>query len=96
MDTIHDLYLWKLSKRLRKRYDRVETNVIINKKSRTVAEIDILAYDAGKAHVYEVKCSFRYTKAKQQFKKIRKHYEGEIKKFFLYCGRADQLIEISV
>ena len=92
--TIHDLYVWKLSKELSKQYDDVSTNVILHQKSRVAAEIDILAKKNGEVHVYEVKCSLRLTKARQQFKKISKYYTQDIKKFFLYCGSSDSLLEI--
>ena len=93
-ETIHDLYVWKLSKDLQERYDSVKTNVVIHKKRRVACEIDILATKGGVTHVYEVKVSLRITKAKSQFKKIQKYYEQSIDKFFLYCGSSDSLLEI--
>ncbi|MFT4250762.1 MAG: hypothetical protein ACMXYD_05365 [Candidatus Woesearchaeota archaeon] len=93
-ETIHDLYVWKLSKDLQKQYDTVETNVVIHKKRRVACEIDILATKAGVTHVYEVKVSLRITKARSQFRKIRKYYSESIDKFFLYCGSSDSLLEL--
>lgn len=93
--TIHDLYVWKLSKELRKRYDDVSTNVVLRQESRVAAEIDILAKRDGEVHVYEVKCSLRLTKARQQFRKISKYYSEDISKFFLYCGSSDSMLELA-
>lgn len=93
--TIHDLYVWKLSKDLSERYDSVSTNVVLHKGKRVAAEIDILAVKGDVTHVYEVKVSLRITKARHQFKKIAKYYEDSIEKFFLYCGSSDSLLELS-
>ena len=94
-ETIHDLYVWKLSKELSKEYEDVTTNVILRQRSRVAAEIDILAKKNGEVHVYEVKCSLRLTKARQQFRKISKYYQEEISKFFLYCGSSDSMLELA-
>ena len=88
--------MWKLSKELSKDYESVQTNIELSNTKRTLAEIDILAEKDGEVHVYEVKKSYRPTKAKQQFRKIRKYYAKTIAKFYLYCAEADMLVELSV
>lgn len=94
--TLHTLFVWKLSKELEKQYDNISTNVELHGKRRVLAEIDILAERNGEVHVYEVKKSHRPTKARQQCKKIKKHYERRISRFFLYSAEADQLLELTV
>jgi len=93
---LHALYVWKLSKELQKDYSSVQTNVELSNRRRILAEIDILAEKDGEVHVFEVKKSYRPTKAKEQFRRIRKHYAGNIAKFYLYCAEADMLIELRV
>lgn len=93
--TIHDLYVWKLSKDLSEHYDSVSTNVVIYQGKRVAAEIDILAQKKDCIHVYEVKVRLRITKARRQCKKIQKYFDENIDKFFLYCGSSDSLLEIA-
>ncbi len=92
--TIHELFVWKLSKELARDYDRVRTNVFLHDDRRVLAEIDVLAEKDGEVHVYEVKKSLRPTKARLQFRKIRKHFAGDIAKYFLYAADADRLLEL--
>ena len=62
-----------------------------------MAEIDILATKNGKHDIYEVKCSYRYTKAKQQLDKIRKHMKRqnkEVRNAFFFCAESGLLVEL--
>lgn len=93
---LHALYIRKLSKELQKDYESIETNIELSSRRRVLAEIDILAEKDGEVHVYEVKKSYRPTKAKEQFRKIRKYYSRQIARFYLYCAEADLLVELSV
>lgn len=94
--TLHELYVWKLSKELSKEYDHVSTNVTISSRTQTLAEIDVLAERDGEVHVFEVKRSFRPTKARQQFRKIQRHFSREIARFFFYAADADQMLEMTL
>lgn len=94
--TIHELYVWKLAKELRKEYDQVFTNVPLSTKKRGLAEIDILAKKDGETFVFEVKTSLRLTKARKQFRKIRKHLPMDIAGYYLYIGDADRLLEVQI
>ena len=57
-----------------------------------LAEIDILAYKDDEVHVFEVKCSYRFVKAKKQLTRILRllRLERPAKAYF-YCGSADRL-----
>lgn len=68
-----------------------------SKRKRPVAEIDILAIKNNKCDIYEVKCSYRITKAKQQLDKIRKHMRSqnkEVNNAFFFCAESGLLIEM--
>ena len=86
----HDEYVQRLRRDLTKGYDSISTHVPIKDSKRELAEIDILAEKDGELDAYEVKCSFRITKAKQQAKKIRKHVK--LRNFFFYCGSSGELV----
>ena len=91
---LHDLYVWKLSKELRREYDTVSTNIELLGRGRIVGEIDVLVVKDGEVHAYEVKHSHRPTKARKQLLRTKKHVP-EVTRYFLYCGEADKLIEIT-
>ncbi|MFT4310404.1 MAG: hypothetical protein ACMXYC_02125 [Candidatus Woesearchaeota archaeon] len=84
MPSKHDTYVQELVEQLEPRYDSLETNVLIYYKKRVVAEIDILAKKNDTVHVYEVKCSYRISKARKQMKKLQKHVPHALA--FFYCG----------
>jgi hypothetical protein len=67
---------------------------LYSKKKRLVAEIDILAVKDGSFDVYEVKCSYRITKAKHQLKKIRKIFPNDIRKAFFFCGESGSIVTV--
>lgn len=90
--TKHDLYTKQLYDKIIDEYDSVSTNVLIQKKKRSVAEIDIVAKKGDSYDLYEVKCSFRITKAKKQAKSFRKHFGRAIKNIYFYCGATASLI----
>ena len=86
----HDRYLEELCEQLEDDYDLILKNIpLLSKKRRRVAEIDILAIKGDKCDVYEVKCSYRKTKAKRQLEKIRKLLE--IRHCFLFCGESGKI-----
>ncbi len=44
--------------------------------------------------LYEVKCSFRITKARKQLTKLRKLFDYDNTSTFFYCGGAEKLVAI--
>jgi hypothetical protein len=60
---------------------------IYSKKRRRIAEIDILAKKDCRYDAYEVKCSYRKTKARKQLRKIKK-LMPQIRKTFFFCGES--------
>ncbi|MEK6916416.1 MAG: hypothetical protein AABW92_01610 [Nanoarchaeota archaeon] len=88
----HDRYLKELYSKLEDNYDYLSTNIHIRKKKRSLGEIDILAKKGNKFDLYEVKCSFRITKARKQARSLRKHLNLPINNIYLYCGATASLI----
>ena len=58
-------------------------------------EVDICAKLGDKIDIFEVKCSYRKTKAKKQLKRARKHIEAEGNSFF-YCGSSGMLEQVVI
>lgn len=91
----HDRYVSKLVQRLEPIYDDITTNMVVIRKKRTVAEIDVLAVKDGKIHLFEVKCSHRIVKAKRQLTKLKKYFQGQEVSLFFYCGIGDLVVEVA-
>ncbi|MFH2020647.1 MAG: hypothetical protein ABIJ34_04485 [archaeon] len=88
----HDQYTQELCHKLREDYDSISTNILIKKKKRALAEIDIAAKKGNSFDIYEVKCSYRITKARKQAKAIRKYFPSLINNIYFYCGATASLI----
>ncbi|MBD3164354.1 hypothetical protein GF323_04085 [Candidatus Woesearchaeota archaeon] len=59
-----------------------------------MAEIDILGIKKDVCDIYEVKCSYRISKARRQLKKIKKHISksSKIRNVFFFCGESGSLV----
>ena len=93
----HDQYLAQLCSRLRPSYEALLTNVpIYSKRHRRVAEIDIIGMRRGYCDIYEVKCSHRVTKARQQLRKIKKLLtpQRRIRHAYFFCGESGLLLKM--
>ena len=92
----HDIYLQNLYERIKPEYDSVSKNVrLFSKRGRVIAEIDILATRENICDVYEVKCSYRITKARKQLARIKRllpYVDG----MFFFCGESGMLRELDV
>ena len=91
----HDRYVEELCERLQSDYDVVLKNVPLrSKRKRLVAEVDILAIKENQCDIYEVKCSYRITKAKHQLRKLRKLLAREysVRNTFFFCGESGNLV----
>ncbi len=86
--------------RLEEEHDQILTNIPIyqrkNNRYRIVGEIDLLARKGSKYHLYEIKCSYRLTKARLQLQKMEKKLQNRynITKTFFYCGSSATLIRM--
>jgi hypothetical protein len=92
-----------LCSRLRDRYDFLLRNVPLytrkrkhSKKRRLIGEIDVIGMKEGMCDIYEVKCSYRITKARKQLKKIRKlvSRNSRIRNLFFFCGESGQIVSV--
>jgi predicted RecB family endonuclease len=92
----HDRYVQRLYDRIKDDYDAVERNVVLSTKKCRKAEIDIIAYKDDEVHVFEVKCSYRFVKAKKQILRILRLLKPvKPTKAYFYCGSADRLERIA-
>lgn len=91
----HDRYVKELVKKIKPDYDDISTHLKLNKKKRTIAEIDILARKGKEIHLFEVKCSYRIVKARKQLTKLRKIFQDSPVSLYFYCGIGDLLVEIA-
>ncbi len=88
----HDQYVRELCDEIKPEYDSLSTKVLLKKKKRSLGEIDVLAKKGNKYDIYEVKCSYRITKARKQAKSLRKHFNQNINNIYFYCGASASLI----
>jgi len=79
---------------IKHKYDRVLKHVQIGNKKRDVGEIDLMGVKGNQVDLYEVKCSFRITKARKQLTKLRKLFDYDNTSTFFYCGGAEKLVAI--
>ena len=88
----HDRYVLELSNKIKHRYDSVSVNVPIRHSKRSLGEIDIVAKKGNRYDLYEVKCSYRITKAKKQLKRIRNILNLKNARSYFYCGSSGMLV----
>ena len=91
--TKHDRYVEDLKARVEGRYDEVLTNHKIYSRKRIVAEADLVGLRGNCADIYEVKCSFRPTKAKAQLRKLARVFSRSysVGSLFFYPANTEQL-----
>jgi predicted RecB family endonuclease len=92
----HDKYLEDLCESIKDDYDGLWKNVTLfsPKTKRKVAEIDILAVRDNKYYVYEVKCSYRISKARRQLRKIKRLLPN-VRELFFFCGEGNVIERIA-
>ena len=90
----HDRYVLELSNKIKHRYDSVSVNVPIRHSKRSLGEIDIVAKKGNRYDLYEVKCSYRITKAKKQLKRIRNLLNLKNARSYFYCGNSKSLVTV--
>ncbi len=88
----HDQYIEKLCEEISPYYDDLSKNVQFYNGKRQVCEIDILAKKGKFIDCFEVKCSYRITKARRQKKKIMKHSGIDIRNMWFYCGANSEMV----
>jgi len=90
----HDKYVMHLCERIRDSYDVLFTNVKLRRNDRLIGEVDIYARKGTKIDIYEVKCSYRVTKAKKQLKRVKEILDLTEGDWYFYCGNSDVLLQI--
>ena len=91
--TKHDRYVADLKERVGSRYDEVLVNHKVYVHKRIVAEADLVGIRDGRADIYEVKCSYRPTKAKAQLRKLKRIFSRtySVDSLFFYPANTAQL-----
>lgn len=91
--TKHDRYVEELRRRIEERYDEVLVNQKFYARKRVVAEADLVGVRDGRVDIYEVKCSYRPTKAKAQLRKLRRIVSGSyaVGSLFFYPANTERL-----
>lgn len=84
----------KLVIQIKRDYDDVSTHYKLSKKKRLVGEVDIVARKGEELHLFEVKCSYRISKARRQLEKFKKILNARNATCFFYCGSGDLLVEV--
>jgi hypothetical protein len=92
----HDQYIEELKSLISHNYSTISTHVSISDKKRVLGEVDVIAEKNGKVDIFEVKCSYRFYKARQQLKKIKKYMPAPINNCYFYCGNSHLLHLISI
>ncbi len=74
----------ELIDKISSRYDSISSNVYFPISRKSDAEVDVFAIRGKKIDLYEVKCSFRIVKARQQLRRAKRYFRAE--NTYLYCG----------
>jgi len=90
----HDMYVLELSNKIKANYDSISVNVPVKHLKRSLGEIDIIAKKGSRFDLYEVKCSYRITKAKKQLNRIKKYLKLENVRSYFYCGNSRLLVTV--
>ena len=89
----HDRYVEQLVRQIQDDYDSISTYMTLERRKRLVGEIDVVARKGNELHIYEVKCSYRITKARKQLAKIKRIF-GDTAMCYFYCGSGNQIIQV--
>ncbi len=92
----HDRYVKELISLIAHNYDTISTHIYLSHKKRIVGEIDLIAEKDGIIDVFEVKCSYRIYKARQQLRKVKKYLGRPVNNYYFYCGSAHLLHLVSI
>lgn len=82
-----------LIQRISFKYDVLHTHYPFKISKKTNGEIDVYAIRGNEVDLYEVKCSYRISKAKKQLKRARKCL-GKKGNSYFYCGSSGVLMII--
>ncbi|MFA5141826.1 MAG: hypothetical protein WC471_02565 [Candidatus Woesearchaeota archaeon] len=92
----HDQYVEELISLIAPNYNNISTHIDLRDRKKVIGEIDLVAEKDGRIDVFEVKCSYRFYKARQQLKKVRKYLGKPIHNYYFYCGSSHLLHLISL
>lgn len=90
----HDRYVQELVQRIKPDYDDISTHLELKRKRRVIAEVDVVARKGDTYHLFEVKCSYRITKARKQLHRAQHLFGNEKTVCFFYCGMGKSLVEL--
>lgn len=90
----HDMYVLELSNKIKDGYDSVSLNVPVKHSKRSLGEIDIIAKKGSRLDLYEVKCSYRITKARKQLNRMKNILNLKNSRIYFYCGNSKALVTV--
>ena len=90
----HDRYVLELSNKIRNNYDSISVNVPVRHSKRSLGEIDIIAKKGNRFDLYEVKCSYRILKEKNQLNRLKKYLNLKNARSYFYCGSSKLLVTV--
>ena len=90
----HDTYVLELKNKIKDNYDSISVNVPVRHLKRSLGEIGIVAMKGNRFDLYEVKCSYRILKAKEQLSRIKKYLKLDNARSFFYCGNSKLLVTV--
>ncbi|MFT4303821.1 MAG: hypothetical protein ACMXYG_04590 [Candidatus Woesearchaeota archaeon] len=67
---------------------------LYSRRNRLIGEVDIIGFKDGYCDLYEVKCSYRISKAKRQITKFKKILStgSNVRNGFFFCGESGSLL----
>ena len=93
----HEAYIDLLITLIHDEYDYIMKNVkCYGAKNRVACEADIIAVTDGVADIYEVKCSFRPTKARKQLRRLRRYISRElpVRHTYFFPGSCERIMRL--
>jgi len=91
----HENYVAMLQKIIEEEYDEIMANTkLFSSRNKVMAEADLIAIKNGVVDIYEVKCSYRPTKAKKQLARLRRllSQKYRVRNLYFFPGNMEQII----
>lgn len=93
----HDQYVDDLCEQIRDQYEIILRHVpLYSHRRRLIGEVDVLAFRDNYCDIYEVKCSYRISKARRQLEKFTKILSkgSNVRNGFFFCGASGTLLSV--
>ena len=91
----HENYVAMLQGIIGEEYDEIMANTkLFSSRNKVMAEADLIAVKNDYVDIYEVKCSYRPTKAKKQLARLRRllSQKYRVRNLYFFPGNMEQII----